>query len=234
MLIVNTDKAIHTVIAVEHIRQIVVVLVVHIVCACRRPCIAQIAEARIVRFTSFSVHLPIRDDTMPVRGVEVSALRCSKRIVVIALDMVMREIKCMILVKVIVDANIGSLILIARIQPAIGIPAQTVLVFRIPAHLTAERNKILETICIESTGIGKLIIMTVPRPRRYIERSLRLSFALARDDIDNTARRIRTIDGCARSLDDLDLLDTVHIDDLVDVEHRLRPVCRVIIEYIGS
>ena len=62
---------------------------------------------------------------------------------------------------------------------------------------------------------------------------MRFSFTLARDDIDDAARRIRTVDGCARSLDDLDLLDTIHIDDLVDVEHRLRPVFRVGAQYIG-
>ena len=138
MLIVNADKALHAVITMEHIRHIIVVLVICIVCTCRRPCVAQIAEPRIVCFTSFFICLPIRNDTIPVRRVEVSVLRCGHRIVVIALHMIMGEVQGVILIKIIIDADIGSLILIARIQPAIGIPTQTVLVFRIPAHLTAE------------------------------------------------------------------------------------------------
>ena len=122
----------------EHIRQIIVVLVVRIVRTCRSPSIAQITEPWIFLFSSFAMIIPIRKDTMPVCRIDVSVIGRCMRIVIIPLHMIMGKVQRMIFVKVIVDTNIGSLILVTAVQPTIIIPSQTILVFPIPTHLAAE------------------------------------------------------------------------------------------------
>ena len=63
--------------------------------------------------------------------------------------------------------------------------------------------------------------MTMPRARRNVERSLRLIDTLARNNVDDAACCIRAVDRSAGALDDFNLLNPVHIDDLIDVDIRL-------------
>ena len=62
--------------------------------------------------------------------------------------------------------------------------------------------------------------MLVPRTRGEVKRPLLLDRALARDDVDDAARRVRSIDGCARALDDLDLIHALDAEHLVEVDAR--------------
>ena len=47
-----------------------------------------------------------------------------------------------------------------------------------------------------------------------------LDRALARDDVDDAARRVRAVGGCAGSLDDLDLVHALDAEHLVEVDAR--------------
>ena len=51
------------------------------------------------------------------------------------------------------------------------------------------------------------ILAAVHKPRAYFS-----LFRALRDDIDDTAHRLRAIQRTRRTLDDFDLLDIIHID----------------------
>ena len=119
-----------------------------------------------------------------------------------------------------------------RIIEALRLSRIDILVFRVTAHLTADRKGILDRTIIFRTRMRECVAMMPPRTCRKIQCRARLRRAVACRDGNNASCSIRAIDGSTTAFDNFDLLYIVDAGQCAEIDARFisRKSIRVIVD----
>ena len=125
----------------------------------------------------------------------------------------------MLFAKGFVNADIRRIFLPAGAAERTCTARHAIDILRIAAHVPAHRSEIPQRlVAVRTARKRQRIVVLMPGPRRKIERTVHPLGTLARDDIDDTARRVRAVNRGAGAFDDLDLIHALNADHLVEVD----------------
>ena len=155
---------------------------------------------------------------IPILCIHILHCRNSQRITILAFFEVIPNFQILFIIEIFINTDISAIFFPSGTKQLTSCTGDAIFILCILRHIAVSRYKIMPGIIASSaTGIVQRIFMFMPRTSRYVDTALTFYATFTGYNIDYTTGCITAILSSARSLDNFNLINIFHIDDLVNI-----------------